>query len=394
MSHRNNKHANRQHQKLRQVGNTVFLGVALSVLVVGFAAIVAFQSLHFNNVATGAPTKPSGPNPYPTEVNYVEAWHTAQGLPKNVMKLVFSRNSPAVGYASVFVNKTTQALYKTTDEGLSWHAMSNVTSLVGDIVATSPTDMQDVIQANAYAPSAGTYSIQRSYDGGQTWQTQTTTLPSSATVMRTGWSGSTFIVSFSLDRQPTGDSALVAFPAKQPSFHLDSNGKIDGISMMWIQVLAGQGGSLQVWGLTNGSAKTLSGLFTPDMGKTWTALSYSATGKAVFPIATTDDGDTLLAANADRSQLFVSQNGGKSWTAYPSLGSAHVQLDHTILVGPDGQPFIHVDSDRDSGTHAVNAGQWQKVTGHDIIAISTDATNHTNRLWAYDSTGEIVWRDR
>jgi hypothetical protein len=299
-----------------------------------------------------------------------------------------------LGYASVFTNKQTQAVYATTDGGLTWQETGSVQAPVGDYIAADPTDPQDVVLLTAEVPSR-TYTLQRSYDGGRTWQPQETTLPSTGMVIRIGWSGSAFLVGFNLDPQPAAGAALVAFPAKQQSFHLDDNGKINNMSFTRFQVLTGNGATVQISGTTAANPNSLVGLSSPDLGKMWTQLDYTAAGQTLLPIAVTDDGNTLLAITAECTQAYVSTDGGHSWGSRTSLGTDQVRLDDDVFIAPDGEAFVHVSGDTGHGTYVISHGQLSKVTAKDVVAISTDAAGHTSKLWTYDNQqGQVIWRTR
>ena len=163
----------------------------------------------------------------------------ALGLPTNVTRLTFSAADSTRGYAAAFVNKQTQSIYETTDNGKSWHQSGTVQGPVGDILSTDPLDPQDLIILSVYAPSPGKYTFQRSFDSGKTWSSQSTDLPTTGMVSQTGWSDSTFLVGFQLDGQLQGSSALAAFPKGQSSIHFDVNGKIDGMTIPHLHLLSG-----------------------------------------------------------------------------------------------------------------------------------------------------------
>src|SRR6185437_12379202 len=140
---------------------------------------------------------------------------------------------------------------------------------VADALAADPTDPQDIVMLSFSAPAPGTYTIQRSTDGGRTWNQQATSLPSAATVSQIGWADSTFLASFQLDRQPIGDSALVTFPVAGSSQHLDVDGKINGDSIPHIQLISSHNHTLQIWGVDDAQPQRTIGLATANMGQTW-----------------------------------------------------------------------------------------------------------------------------
>lgn len=183
----------------------VTLAPVLVVAIVAFALFVFTQPRHGAGANDSAPPKPQGTqisNPTTTE-----SWTIANGLPSQVTRLAFSAADATRGYAVAFVNKQTQALYTTTDSGTSWQQSGTIQGPVGDILSTDPLDPQDVVMLSVYAPTAGAYTFQRSLDGGHTWSTQSTDLPTTGTVSQTGWSDATFLVGFQLDAQLHGASA-------------------------------------------------------------------------------------------------------------------------------------------------------------------------------------------
>ena len=163
--------------------------------------------------AQGTPqaTAPAAQTPKPSGK---ENWTVAKDLPAHqVLRIAFSASEPARGYASIFLGKQTQAgdemqaLYATTDSGVSWSQAGTVEAPEGDIISVDPLDPQDVVMLTVYAPMPGAYTFQRTLDGGRTWSPQTADLPTTGEISitgYTGWSGSTFLVGFQLDRSPPG----------------------------------------------------------------------------------------------------------------------------------------------------------------------------------------------
>ncbi|HEX3271879.1 MAG TPA: hypothetical protein VHR15_14610, partial [Ktedonobacterales bacterium] len=158
-------------------------------------------------------------------------------MPTKVMRLAFSAADSSRGYAVAFVNKQSQTIYTTTDRGASWSQAGAFTGPVGDFISTDPLDAQDVVVLSAYAPKPGEYSFQRSFDGGKTWSTQSTTLTTTGQVSQIGWSDSTFLLGMQLDGQLLGSSAVIALPKDQSSFHLDVNGKLNGQAIKHLRLL-------------------------------------------------------------------------------------------------------------------------------------------------------------
>ncbi len=289
------------------------------------------------------------------------------------------------------MNKTTQAVYTTTNTGSVWKYVNAVQAPVADALATDPTDPQDIVMLSFSAPAPGTYTIQRSTDGGRTWTQQVTSLPSAATVSQIGWADSTFLASFQLDRQPIGDSALVAFPAAGSSQHLDVDGKINGNSFPHIQLISSHNHTLQIWGVDDAQPQRTIGLATANMGQTWQTLSATAGGNAIKPIATTANGAALVAMTTNQAQVALSRDGGLTWQLQKSLGAGTFQGDRESFVTGAGQLLLHVSTGANPGMYGLRNGAWIKITARDVVAVSTDANGNPVRLWSYDTNGLVTW---
>lgn len=369
--------------RLRSSGATLAPALLVAAVVLG----IFFLTQSRNGVAgNGAvPTKPQGnqTNNLPT----TETWTPAQGLPAQVMRLAFSSADTERGYAAVFVDKQNQALYVTADGGANWHQSGTVQSPVADIVSTDPRDAQDVVMVSVYAPVPGTYTFQRSLDGGHTWAPQSTDLPTTGTVTQVGWSDSNFLVGFELDGQLHGSSALVAFPKGQPSTHLDVNGKIDGKAIAHLRLLTGHGNKIKVWGDDGSAAHNITGIATKDFGQNWTSLPSSVPGTHAVPAAASDDGSTLLAASTDGQQIAVSSDGGDTWVPQPAFTGAH-QANQAVFVTAKSK---HVAFTGNDGTYILHNGAWSKVTSKQAVNLSDGGSQHSARLWAYDDHGLVMW---
>lgn len=320
-----------------------------------------------------------------------EPWKLANGLPRQTLALAFSDHVAGRGFAAAFTDKTTEAIYTTTDNGSNWTYVSSVHAPVADALAINPTNPQDLVLLSSTAPAPGAYALQRSADGGHTWQAQTTSVPSSATISAIGWSDSTFVANLQLDRQPIGDNALVAFPVSGASVHLDVNGKLNGRSVPHVQLVSGYSGKLYIWGVDEAQAPQSIGLVTADLGKTWATLSPTAGGVAIRPVAASADGAAALAISADQSQAALSNDGGRSWSLQPPPRSGGAHIDRQAFVTSTGQFVLHVSGGGPDGTYTRRNGAWAKVTDRDIIAISTEGHGHLVRLWSYDANGLVTW---
>ncbi len=249
--------------------------------------------------AQGTPpvTAPAAQTPRPSGK---ENWTVAKDLPAHqVLRIAFSASEPARGYASIFTGKQMQALYATTDSGVSWSQAGTVEAPEGDIISVDPLDPQDVVMLTVYAPMPGAYTFQRTLDGGRTWSPQTADLPTTSEISvtgYTGWSGSTFLVGFPLDGALSGSTAVIAFPKGGASRHLDDNGKINGKAIKHLRLLTGCQGRIQVWGDDGSQAQNIIGAATSDLGRTWTSLAPPVIGGTpLTPAGATDDGSALVA---------------------------------------------------------------------------------------------------
>lgn len=361
--------------------------LGIIVVTLSWHAATAHGPGHAATARDSGPPKPQGTqsnNPPATQ-----SWTVAKGLPSQVMRLAFSAADATRGYAAVFVNKQTQALYATTDSGMSWHQSGTVQGPVGDFVSVDPRDPQDVVMLSVYAPTPGAYTFQRSLDGGQTWSTQSADLSTTGMVSQTGWSDSTFLVGFQLDGQLQGSSALVAFPKGQASFHLDVNGKIDGAAIAHLHLLTGHGNRIQVWGDDGSQAQNIIGVATADAGKHWASLPSPVPGSRFMPTAATDDGGTLVAVSADNTRIAISGDGGNTWVVEPSFASAQ-QQNRAVFVTAKSKRVVVT---RGGGSYALQSGMWSRVTSKQVVNVSDSGTQSAARLWSYDAQGHVIWLD-
>lgn len=384
----------RANVRRKATGAPSYSGIFLfgPVLIVVAAFLIIFflaQSTGNASLAgIGAePTKPQGDKTDNSPTS--EKWTVAKGLPTKVMRLAFSAADSSRGYAVAFVNKQSQTIYTTTDRGASWSQAGAFTGPVGDFISTDPLDAQDVVVLSAYAPKPGEYSFQRSFDGGKTWSTQSTTLTTTGQVSQIGWSDSTFLLGMQLDGQLLGSSAVIAFPKDQSSFHLDVNGKLNGQAIKHLRLLTGKKNKIVVWGDDGSAAQNVTGLATMDRGKSWAAQPNATPGGKLGPTASSDDGNAIVATSADNQQIAVSTDGGATWTAQPSFTGAQNANAAVYVTAKSKKAVVALDN----GTYAVKNGKWTRITSKPAANLSDNGSANGARLWAYDAQGQVIWLD-
>ena len=342
-------------------------------------------------------TSPAAQTPKPSGK---ENWTVAKDLPAHqVLRIAFSASEPARGYASVFIGKQTltdnetQALYATTDSGVSWSQAGTVEAPEGDIISVDPLDPQDVVMLTVYAPMPGAYTFQRTLDGGRTWSPQTADLPTTSEISitgYTGWSGSTFLVGFPLEGALSGSSAVIAFPKGGASHHLDDNGKINGKAIKHLRLLTGCQGRIQVWGDDGSAGQNIIGAATSDLGRTWTALSPPVIGGTpLTPAGASDDGSVLVATSADYTQYALSSDGGATWPLQPALSGRCVG-EQRIFIAAKSNTVVVACND---SAYSLRGGVWSSLTSNPVVSVSENGAKSALRLWSYDYEGRTLWRD-
>ena len=352
-------------------------------LVFGFFALLYTHSTVNGKDVTSVPTKPAGTTT--TQPLSNGNWIVAQGLPRSsVTRFTFSSKTPSVGYASILNSKQTQDIYKTADAGTTCSVLASAS----DIFSVNPLDSNDAVLATVYVPIPGTYTIQRTYDGGRNWTPQTIAMTTAATATVNGWVDDTFLLTFQVQGQSVSNSTVVAFAAKKEAVHIDNNGSINGVKLQQIYVVAGRKNRIQIWGTTDATKNTVVGLVTFDFGKNWKELPTTVSNVALQPIAATDDGTTLVSITLDKKQLALSTDEGTSWVTQPAHSSEGIWMEKGIFVTADSQIFAAYSD----GFYQLKQGAWSKVSKRDIVAASTNSTTHETRIWTYDENEQVVWQ--
>ncbi len=297
----------------------------------------------------------------------------------------FSAQTPTIGYASVLVTKMSQAIYKTTDAGTTWRKISSINSFYSDYISIDPINAQDIVLLSGEIPAPGEYAIERSYDGGIIWTAQTTTLDSDATISQFGWVGSSFVAGFELAGNQTGYSAVVAFPSKQSSFHLDISDKVNTTAIAHLTLISGTQTALQIWGMTSFG---MVGFLTTDMGKHWTTLLNSSFITSPVPAAASANGVTIASLNTNNSQITISVNG----SVVLNMSAGTNGLPNTLrqaFISPDGK-YVAVDSG--DGEYLLHNNQWVKVTNTEVAMLAENAEGQP-RLWVGNNQGQLTYQD-
>jgi hypothetical protein len=356
-----------------------FIGGALTVVViVAFIAFIARPS-------SAAPASPAATN----------GWQTAQGIGGAILQVAFSHQSPKVGYASVFVDKSPIAVYRTSDEGAHWGQTASLTTPLLDLLAVNPTNPRDLALLPSTLPGGGTYTIQRSLDSGKSWAAQSATLADSGTVAALGWANDALLVGLTRDAATDGGSHLLAFPAKGTPTTLDSGGNFGGIRIDQIRYVHGAGASLTVVGVAAGStdnAIALAGARSADHGATWAGFSFTQGSDNLLPLGAAPDGQTILSVGNKRNTVYLSRDAGRTWHAEHAHGTAPFDLTAARpLVTDDGAYFLKLTADLKPGQYSLQyTGRGRYNGDRDLIALSDDGAGRLHRLWAV-TNNTLVW---
>ncbi len=364
------------------------IGIASAIIIlvgaaIGFISLHGLHSVKNTGATTSVQSQSSGLQMHWSLT--IGTWTTSQGLPQRITNYSFSAQTPTIGYAAVLTTPMSQAIYKTTDAGTTWQKISNITASVGDYISIDPINTQDIVLLSGEIPAPGEYAIQRSYDGGITWSAQSTTLDSDAAVSQMGWIGSTFVVGFDMAGNQMGYAAVVAFPSKQNSFHLDVSDKIDATAITHITLISGTQKALQIWGMTNSG---MVGFLTSDLGNHWTTLLNSASTTDPTPVAASANGVTVASLNTNNSQITIAVNGSVVLNMNAGANGLPNTLQQ-VFISADGK-FVAIDGG--DGMYLLHNGQWVKVTATSAAMLAENAAGQP-RLWASNNQGQLSFQD-
>jgi hypothetical protein len=213
-------------------------------------------------------------------------------------------------------------IYQSTDAGASWGARGNLPACCGAEIIGDPIDV-----ATAYViggTSAAIPAVEKTTNGGATWVPAIGGLPANAfvTAIATGGDGSLYAglsggtfpggVYKSTNRGTTWTSASTGLP-------LNMSTPPRGLAVA----------------RTNPSIVYVTDYFTlyrsTDAGATWTTIGPLPGGTNALAVSTSDPNTLYFSAYYSTSSLWVSTNGGFSWTPGPGAGIA---TPHRVIPDP------------------------------------------------------------
>jgi hypothetical protein len=218
--------------------------------------------------------------------------------------------SPASGSTIYAVACCYSSVYRSTDDGVSW-TYRGTPGAANQIVA-------DPVNANiayAYYAQNGSYVLQKTTDGGATWNPATTGLPSAALIysMAAASNGYLYvdISGYGVYRSTNQGGSWTPVNTALESFTAVPNGL--AVSPGNPAVLYKSVGSGVIYTTTNG-------------GASWAAASGTApAGLGALAVGASSPSLVYAAASSGYPALYVSTNGGASWNSAGSgLGISSV----------------------------------------------------------------------
>lgn len=333
--------------------------VAAALIIALFAAVFAFRinhpsgsgsSLVTPTVTSAAPataTSAAQPTASPTSATAsasVPAGWTKAAIPDGYLPdIAVAPSSPRVAYAVNELGGGSVVVSGSQDGGVSWQTLAHPTSNQDRCqIAVDPTDATDVALACTPAASSG-YTILRSFDGAKTW-----TRPALGITVNCyqtmGFADSTLLLAFSLCDSPTSQTQLIASANKGPFRRLDTDGKVDGITLgAYIRLITGHGSTYYIQeGNIEYNPPQLADtmLVSADAGATWKTKTFTDNGVSVHLLAVDPFDHNWVGAyqNAPK-QLAISSDGGQTWRKLPPPWANEMGPDF-LFVAPDGAVLV------------------------------------------------------
>jgi photosystem II stability/assembly factor-like uncharacterized protein len=263
--------------------------------------------------------------------DYGETWTLANtGLPSNfVEQLVIVPTDPLALYAVLAVN--TGWLFKSTDGAQSWHS---VNPTIYDTGATGPTPFSPaplgvVVDPNnpltMYA-SGGYAGLFKSADGGVTWYSFTTPLPTSVyyrlPIFDPGSPSTVYLWYSDYNFQTNaGGGHLFQSTDDGASWNDIGNGGVPGDSYLYSLAFDAESPST-VYATYSGESEGWGLIKSIDGGKTWSPLNTGLPPYMTPSIVSVSPASTIYAGYVDlnigRGRLLKSADGGTTWSAADS----------------------------------------------------------------------------
>ena len=313
------------------------------------------------------------------------------------------------------------ALYKSTDEGLSWTRSSAITGDVEVILShpARPSTLFAVLHTN---------ELSKSEDGGATWKltaglvaaghfgpiissiigdpnhADTVYLTTDQGLFRTVDGGATWtLLSQSLDVSES--SVLAIDPTRSASLYLSRSG-----SGLYRSTDGGASWTLSRTGLPQSSigsiaidplhaatlfASTPDGVFTSeDSGSTWMTSSAGIRGASIWSVAIDPTQSSIAYAGTDHG-LFRTRNGARSWDVSGLTG--HVVYDiavnpsepSTLFAATDSFVFKSVDSGATWLAANVGFASSSFFGGDSVVSLAMDPKTATT---LYASTPDGLYK--
>jgi len=235
---------------------------------------------------------------------------TGLNTPTAVQQVCLARSAPSIMYCAIAANAAGPAyLYKSTDKGLNWTALTS-----------SPLSAWRVVKCNydGTIVLAGQTNgkLYLSLDGGATWTAQST--------------GVTNLTWTSVYVSDDGTLLVGARTAGGQLWVSSDSGATwtqRGTMGIWVYVTGTSDGSLLYAGRSGGTGV----FFSRDRGVTWTDVLYPT---AIYQIAMSVNGNKIAVSGIFGSDnVYLTQDGGTTWGA---ISGAPAGTRFGLAMTPDG----------------------------------------------------------